>query len=148
MEDGFVIEWGSEDPDSTGHVDDTLEFHGLPDELAEQVKAFLKALRKVDPSGAGSRLSDSDARLGVFLTSVLGALEDRAAQYPTTLEEDMARGERENPAGRVGKALAVRVGEKVLIREAQRWVRDKLQELGPTTGQSDEPAVKRQKLRR
>lgn len=148
IEDAFVIEWGSEEPDSSGHVDDTLRFHGLPDELAEQVKAFLKALRKVDPNGAGVKLSSSDARLGVFLTTVRSALTDRAAQFDTTLEEDLLRREQENPAGRAGKALAVRVGEKILLQEAQKWVRNKLQELGRTSGETDAPSAKRQRCKK
>lgn len=121
-----------------------LTFRSLPDELSSQAKAVLRSLRKVDPDGAGKLLSDSDARLGVFLRGVLGALEDREGQYGSTLEEDISMREREGDGGRKGKALVVRIGEKTLLREAKRWVKEKLE----ATGQVDGRAAKRQKVGR
>lgn len=146
VEDGFVIEWGSEDPDAEGHVDDKLEFHGLPEELAEQVKAFLKAGRKFEGSMA-FKLSDSEARKEVYLRSVLRALELRLAEYPTTLEADLQLQEAANPSGRKGMALAVRIGEKSLLREAIRWTGAEVAKLNRDVEMSDEPAAKRQRKR-
>lgn len=76
---------------------------------------------------------------------MLNALRDRESQFKTTLEEDLLRRERETPAGRAGKALAVRVGEKTLLQEAQKWVHDKLQGLGRAVEDADGPAAKRQR---
>lgn len=144
VEDGFVIEWGSEEPDAEGHVDDKLEFHGLPEELAEQVKAFLKAGRKFEGSMA-YKISEPEARKEVFLRSVLRALELRMAEYPTTLEADLQTQEAEKPSGRKGMALAVRIGEKMLLREAIRWTAAEVAKLNRDVEMSDEPAAKRRK---
>lgn len=113
--------------------------------MADQVKAFFKALRKVDPNGAGETLQSSEKRREIYLTCVLGALGDRIAEYETSLEQDLLRREQQNPAGRAGKALEVRIGEKILLREAQNWVRDKQQELGQAGRDTDGPATKRQR---
>jgi SET domain-containing protein 6 len=146
VEDGFVIEWGSEEPDAEGHVDDKLEFHGLPEELAEQVKAFLKAGRKFEGSMA-FKISDSEARKEVYLRSVLRAMELRLAEYPTTLEADLQLQETEKPLGRKGMALAVRIGEKMLLREAIRWTGAEVAKLNRDVEMSDEPSAKRQRKR-
>ncbi|OIW22524.1 SET domain-containing protein [Coniochaeta ligniaria NRRL 30616] len=146
VEDGFVVEWGSEEPDAEGHVDDKLEFHGLPEELAEQVKAFLKVARKFEGSMA-YKLSDSETRKEVYLRSVLRALELRMAEYPTTLEADLQQQQAENPPGRKGMALAVRIGEKTLLREAIRWTGAEVAKLNRDVEMSDEPAAKRQRKR-
>lgn len=146
VEDGFVIEWGSEEPDAEGHVDDKLEFHGLPEELAEQVKAFLKVARKFEGSMA-YKLSDSEARKEVYLRSALRALELRIAEYPTTLEADLELQQTANPSGRKGMALAVRIGEKTLLREAIRWTWAEVAKLNRDVEMADEPAAKRQRKR-
>ncbi|KAB5545482.1 hypothetical protein GE09DRAFT_968499 [Coniochaeta sp. 2T2.1] len=146
VEDGFVIEWGSEEPDAEGHVDDKLEFHGLPEELADQVKAFLKAGRKFDGSMA-YKLSESETRKEVYLRSVLRAMELRLAEYPTSLEADLQVQRTENPSGRKGMALAVRIGEKTLLREAIRWTGAEVAKLNRDVEMSDEPSAKRQRKR-
>lgn len=146
VEDGFVVEWGSEEPDAEGHVDDELEFHGLPEELAEQVKAFLKAGRKFEGSMA-YKISEPEARKEVYLRSVLRALELRLAEYPTSLEADLQLQEAEKPSGRKAMALAVRIGEKTLLREAIKWTGAEVAKLNRDVEMSDEPASKRQRKR-
>ncbi|KAB5531386.1 hypothetical protein GE09DRAFT_1064101 [Coniochaeta sp. 2T2.1] len=146
VEDGFVIEWGSEEPDAEGHVDDKLEFHGLPEELADQVKAFLKAGRKFDGSMA-YKLSESETRKEVYLRSVLRAMELRLAEYPTSLEADLQVQRTGHPSGRKGVALAVRIGEKTLLREAIRWTGAEVAKLNRDVEMSDEPSAKRQRKR-
>lgn len=146
VEDGFVIEWGSDEPDAEGHVDDKLEFHGLPEELAEQVKAFLKLARKFEGSLA-YKLSESETRKEVFLRSVLRALELRLAEYPTTLEADLQLQRAETPSGRKGMALVVRIGEKTLLREAIRWTGAEVAKLNRDVEMADEPSAKRQRKR-
>lgn len=146
VEDGFVIEWGSEEPDAEGRVDEKLEFHGLPEELAEQVKTFLKAGRNFDGSMA-YKLSESEARKEVYLRSALRALELRSAEYPTTLEADLQLQRTQNPSGRKGMALAVRIGEKTLLREAIRWTGAEVARLNQDVEMGDEPSAKRQRRR-
>jgi SET domain-containing protein 6 len=142
VEDAFVIEWGSEDPDSAGHLTSGISFHGLPDDLAEQVKAFLKVLRKANDAAA-EKLADSDARKEVYLGAVLKALDDRIAQYGTSLDHDIQIRDQEKPTGTAAMALAVRIGEKTLLAEARKWVEGQLMANG---SHSDGlPASKRQK---
>lgn len=146
VEDGFVLEWGSEEPDGEGRVGGNVEFHGLPEELGEQVKAFLKVLKKADDRMAQS-LEGSDRRKEVYLRSVLRALEARTAQYPTTLEADLQLQRSQRPEGRIAAALAVRIGEKNLLREAARWIGAELAKLDQDVVMTDEPAAKRQRHR-
>jgi SET domain-containing protein 6 len=146
IEDGFVLEWGSEEPDSEGRVSGNVEFHGLPDELGEQVKAFLKVLKKEDERMAQS-LESSDRRKEVYLRSVLRALEARTAQYPTTLDADLRLQRAERPEGSKGMALAVRIGEKNLLREAAKWITGELAQLDQDVVMTDEPSAKRQRQR-
>lgn len=147
IEDGFVIEWGGEEPDAEGRVDGKLEFHGLPEELADQVKTFLKAVRKVDAS-LGGRLSSSEGRKEVYLRSVLRALESRIAEYPTTLEADILLQTRGTPTDKVGMALTVRIGEKTLLHEALKWIGAELAKLDHDVVMTEEPAAKRQRTKR
>lgn len=146
IEDGFVIEWGSEEPDSEGRVSANVEFHGLPEELGEQVKAFLKVLKKVDGRMA-QRLESSDRRKEVYLRSVLRALEARTAQYPTTLDADLHLQRAQRPEGSKGMALTVRIGEKNLLREAAKWISSELATLDQDVVMTDEPSAKRQRQR-
>ncbi|KAK3328640.1 hypothetical protein B0T19DRAFT_450038 [Cercophora scortea] len=141
VEDSFVLEWASEEPDSTGQQPDTPPvFGGLPEELDEQVRAFLKAVRKVNTL-AGEALEDKHTRKEIYLDSVLRALRDREAEYATPLEEDeqlVASGAVE---GRQAMAVWVRKGEKQILRAAQKWVEGVLEELR----RSDGPSAKRRR---
>ncbi|KAH8895506.1 SET domain-containing protein [Thozetella sp. PMI_491] len=142
LEDGFVIERQSEDPDATGRVYDKPVFAGLPEELVEQVKAFLKAARKAAPELG---LDDKNKREAVYLESVLKSLRDRAAQYATSLEQDeqlLAEGRVE---GRARMAVLVRRGEKLLLRDAQSWVQTKIDELQGSRAENGEPSAKRRR---
>jgi len=130
MEEGFVLERTSEEPDSSGQVHGQAVFDGLPEELDEQVKVFLKAVKKVCPA-VGEALGEKDTRNEIYLDCVLRALKEREAEYPTSLEEDERLFAGNDIAGgrRVQMAVWVRMGEKKLLREAQAWVSGKLDEL-------------------
>jgi SET domain-containing protein 6 len=92
-------------------------------------------------------LEGSDRRKEVYLRSVLRALEARTAQYPTTLEADLQLQRSQRPEGRIAAALAVRIGEKNLLREAARWIGAELAKLDQDVVMTDEPAAKRQRHR-
>jgi len=131
LEEGFVLERETDDPDSNGLLPATeAVFASLPQELVEQVKAFLKAVKKVsDNAIVAEALSDSDTRKEIFLEVVLAALQDREKQYATTLEEDdqLVAGFDPNSMGRKEMAVWVRRGEKQLLREAQVWTARELE---------------------
>lgn len=148
FEESFVLERSSEDPDSTGQLSGQALIDGLPDELGEQFKTLLKAVKKVNGAEPAVRgLSDKEMRKELYLSCALGALQDRERQYQTTLEDD----EQLLSAGQVSRrhmmAVWVRKGEKQLLREAQAWVQRELAKLrskaSERTGGDDAPAAKR-----
>ncbi|KAL2148418.1 hypothetical protein VTH82DRAFT_2338 [Thermothelomyces myriococcoides] len=145
FEESFVLERSSEDPDSTGLLEGDAFFTGLPDELSDQFKTFLKAVKKV---GHVDLVSDKDTRREVFLRTVFDALRARERQYATSLEDDQALMSGGLLTGRQKMGVWVRRGEKQLLREAQEWVQRQLGELreraldGP---QDDGPAAKRRR---
>lgn len=127
FEESFVLERSSEDPDSTGQLGSDAVFDRLPDELGEQCKRLLKAVKKVANAGvAVQALADRDLRKELYLRSVLGALEARERQYPTSLEYDEQLINTDQLSGRRRMAVWVRRGEKQLLREAQSWIRREL----------------------
>ncbi|KAK4096706.1 SET domain-containing protein [Parathielavia hyrcaniae] len=151
FEESFVLERASDDPDSEGKLLTSAVFTGLPDELGEQFKAFLKAVKKVSNADlAVQALSDRDLRKGLYLEAVLGALQARERQYATSLEEDEQVGIRTGQLTRRQEmAVCVRRGEKEVLREAQSWIRRHMDEtrndLKRTQG-NDGPGAKRQRV--
>ncbi|KAH6847017.1 hypothetical protein B0I37DRAFT_310128 [Chaetomium sp. MPI-CAGE-AT-0009] len=151
FEESFVLERSSEDPDSTGQLGGEAVFAGLPDELGEQFKGFLKAMKKVgNVELAVQALSDKDTRKDLYLRAVLRALHAREQQYATSLEEDERLAEAGQLSGRERMALWVRRGEKQVLREAQAWVQrgiDELQARASTRAHEDDgPAAKRRRM--
>ncbi|KAK4239554.1 ribosomal lysine N-methyltransferase [Achaetomium macrosporum] len=153
FEEGFVLERSSEDPDSTGQLHSDAAFSGLPDELGEQFKTFLKAVKKVNGNAelAVQALSDRDARKELYLQTVLATLHARERQYATSLEEDERLMNAAEVTERQRMAVWVRRGEKQLMREAQSWVRRELDELQNKASQrrqvgDDAPAAKRRRM--
>ena len=144
IEDGFVLERESEDPDATGQVHGEPVFQGLPEELEEQVKAFLRTIRKLAPE---TGLDDKSRRQELYLASVLGALKEREAQYQSTLEQDDDIIARNKETNRVAMAVIVRRGEKMVLREAQAWVQAESEKLRASIVDQDGPAPKRQRTR-
>ncbi|KAK0638515.1 hypothetical protein B0T16DRAFT_462288 [Cercophora newfieldiana] len=149
-DDSFVLERECEDPDAAGQLHGEATFAGLPEELSERVKVFLKGVKKVAGS-EGDALADKSLRKEIYLDSVLGALQDREKQYATSLEEDERLVKPERPVERGEMALWVRVGEKRLLREAQSWVSRELESgrreasSKRERGEEDAPAAKRRR---
>ncbi|GAB1313744.1 Ribosomal lysine N-methyltransferase 4 [Madurella fahalii] len=151
FEESFVLERSSKDPDSTGRLVGQATFEGLPDELGEQFKTLLKAAKKVKSQRlVAQAISDREVRKELFLHSVLGALQDREAQYHTSLEDDEQLLSAGQVAGRQTLAVWIRRGEKQLLREAQEWVRRELIELrnkaSERIGDNEIPAAKRRRI--
>jgi hypothetical protein len=82
--------------------------------LKEQLKEFLKAIREVD----ASLVPDKRKRDEISAAVVASVLEALAAQYPTTIAQDEALLQSGGLDERTKMAAAVRLGEKVLLREA------------------------------
>jgi SET domain-containing protein 6 len=130
FEEGFVLERASDDPDSTGRLTGEALFSGLPDELGEQFKGFLKAIKKTcNADFAVQALSDRDMRKDLYLQAVLGALQARERQYTTSLEDDEQAMNAGQLTRRQQMAVWVRRGEKQVLREAESWVRRQVDEM-------------------
>lgn len=147
LEEGFVIERGADDPDSEGRVREVERKAGAPEELVEQLKTVLKAVKKVKPEA----VPDKATRDKVVYSTISRALEERTGQYSTTLEQDLEKyeaggDEPGHKSGRQRMALDVRIGEKVLLRQAAESVKAKLAELAKAESDSEKPSAKRRRV--
>lgn len=147
LEEAFVIERGAEDPDSEGKVSEVERAAGAPEELVEQLKAVMKAVKKVRPEA----VPDKAARDRVIYSAISRALDERAKQYGTTLEQDLKQYEEgsdgaDQKVRRQRMALDVRIGEKALLRQAAESVKAKLAELAKAESDGEKPSAKRRRV--
>lgn len=147
LEEAFVIERGADDPDSEGRVAEVEGAAGAPEELVEQLKAVMKAVKKVRPEA----VPDKVARDRVIYFAISRALDERTRQYGTTLEQDLKQYEEggdgaDQKVRRQRMALDVRVGEKVLLRQAAETVKAKLAELAKAESDGEKPSAKRRRV--
>ncbi|KAK2069102.1 hypothetical protein P8C59_003709 [Phyllachora maydis] len=146
FEDGFVLDRDGDEPDATGALRGEAAFQALPEGLWAQFTDLLKAVKKVRPA-AVEALPGKKEREAAYFDTVAGALRACEAQYPTSLEEDqelLAGGDVDR---RQRMAIWVRLGEKKLLREAQRWVQSQLAGLHAAGEPDGEPSAKRQRRR-
>ncbi|PSR79520.1 hypothetical protein BD289DRAFT_94287 [Coniella lustricola] len=135
----------------------------VPEELTAQLKEVLKAVKKVKPAA----VADKVTRDRIIYSAVASALEDRMRQYGTTLEHDLAEYERAKKLIADGKAdghgngngtvvttsdqrkfmaLDVRIGEKVLLKQATEAARARLAELEEAARDGDGRSAKRRRI--
>ena len=119
LEEIFVIERDSGDPDSEGRLAGNAQVREISPELGEQMKSFLKVLKKADATLVPDKRK-RDEICGAVIREVLAV---RLAQYPTTLEEDRALLSAPGLSSRKRMALEVRIGEKLLLQEAISFAR-------------------------
>lgn len=147
LEEGFVIERGAEDPDSEGKVSELETTASAPEELVEQLKTVMKAVKKVKPEA----VPDKAARDRAIYSVIARALEERTRQYGTTLEQDVKQYEEGSDGAdqklrRQRMALDVRIGEKVLLRQTAESVKAKLAELAKAESDGEKPSAKRRRV--
>ncbi|KAF6823205.1 set domain protein [Colletotrichum musicola] len=114
LEDVFVLERDSGEPDSEGRLNTPAVVREISAELEEQLKAVLKAIKKAN----GDLIPDKRKRDEVYQAVVVQALQKILGQYPTSIQEDEALLASGNLASRQKMAVEVRLGEKKLLREA------------------------------
>ncbi|EMR71545.1 putative set domain protein [Eutypa lata UCREL1] len=142
LEDTFVLDRDMDEPDSTGQVHDELKLDKLPEDLEGQISAFLKAVRKVSPE----TVPDKPRRNQIMLSVMKRVFELRASQYPTTYVEDFRLLSQHKVTGRQKMAVAVRWGEKVLLKEAADLAKARLDEIDSNID-GLERAAKKQRTR-
>ncbi|KAI0123421.1 SET domain-containing protein [Xylariales sp. AK1849] len=140
VEDTFVIERDSEEPDSRGDMHGEATLKRLPADLEEQVATFLKAVRKVSPES----IPDKRKRDEISITAIHRALELRLAQYPTSEGHDANLTWEYRVSGRQKMAAIVRMGEKNLLQQAINLAGEKFNKVNGL-GDATEHTAKRQR---
>ena len=128
LEDTFVLERESGEPNSDGTFAGPATLTGMPEDLLDQLKVFLKAIKKVDPESFPDKRKRDDV-MQTILARSLHALE---SQYPTNTADDERLLQQNGVSQHQRMAIAVRLGEKRLLQEAKAMLLG-----GPQDGSSD-----------
>ncbi|KAF5668102.1 hypothetical protein FHETE_5368 [Fusarium heterosporum] len=114
FEDTFVLERETGEVNSDGTFAGSARFEGMPEDLQEQLKTFLKGVKKAQ----SDTIPDKRKRDEIHEAVLAKTLEALAARYPTSISEDesLLRGQNLNQRARM--ATIVRLGEKKLLQEA------------------------------
>ncbi|KAI1078686.1 SET domain-containing protein [Whalleya microplaca] len=143
IEDAFVIERDSGEPDSSGRIHGEATFKELPADLIEQLYTLLKEVRKVSPD----TIPDKRKRDEISLSVVHRALQLRLTEYPTSLVHDFDLLSGNRVSGRQKMAIVVRWGEKVLLQEAIDFANEKIRNMNAKSDHDNGPSTKRQKTK-
>lgn len=123
LEESFVLERESGDPDETGLTPTVAKFTTFPEELVDQITIFVSA--KLGIKGRPNEDQKKTLKR-TFLQIMEKTLPARLAEYGTTIEEDEDLLRQESIIGRIRMAIDVRIGEKRLLREAQQLLAELL----------------------
>lgn len=149
-DDSFVIERDAGEPDETGVNRSDAKVLSLPEELEEQVSELIAPLMKIDISRGRPSKEDRKRLKATFLQISAKMLEEREAQYATSAEEDRQILRNDKALARRHKmAIEVRLGEKMLLREAKQFVMSLLEEkydVRLNGGSDTGPPTKKQKV--
>ncbi|KAH8199614.1 hypothetical protein TruAng_006207 [Truncatella angustata] len=154
IEDVFVLDRDLDGPDEKGNVPEDRELKALPEDLVEQVMAFLRAVRK---AANPNSIPDKQKAKELMLLTINRALQIRLSQYQTRAAQDLEVIARESgklnaaadiatsrAANRTRMAAIVRWGEKDLLQQAIELSARKLSELD-SLANAAEPSAKRQR---
>ncbi|KAI8947881.1 SET domain-containing protein [Xylaria longipes] len=139
VEDAFVIDRDLDEPDSRGEFHGSKTLKNLPEDLREQINAILKAIRKLNPR----TIPDKQRRDEICLSAMRSAFQLKLAEYPTSTDDDAKLLSSNAISGRLGMALFVRYGEKLLLQEAIILANEKLNGLAASQGEETQPSAKR-----
>jgi hypothetical protein len=114
LEDTFVLERESGEPNPDGTFATQATLSDIPEDLREQLKEFLKAVKKLQPESIPDKRKRDEVQYAV-LARVLRKLE---ARYPTRAADDALLLQQDGLPERTRMAAQVRLGEKRLLQEA------------------------------
>ncbi|KAF4970855.1 hypothetical protein FSARC_2221 [Fusarium sarcochroum] len=114
FEDTFVLERETGEVNSDGTFAGPARFETMPEDLQEQLKTFLKGVKKAHPDA----IPDKRKRDEIHQAVLAKTLEALASRYPTNVSEDELLLKDPGVHPRVRMAVTVRVGEKKLLQEA------------------------------
>ncbi|KAF4120651.1 UV DNA damage endonuclease [Geosmithia morbida] len=115
FEDTFVLEREAGDIGPDGMFEGPPGGVLVPEELTEQLKFFVKAVKKLDPEAVPEKRKRREIMESILARAVV-ALE---ARYPTSVEEDERLLSQGGLSERHRMAVVVRLGEKRLLRETK-----------------------------
>ncbi|KAK2672529.1 hypothetical protein RAB80_012608 [Fusarium oxysporum f. sp. vasinfectum] len=113
FEDTFVLERETGEVNSDGTFAEPARFESMPEDLQEQLKTFLKGIKKAQPDA----IPDKRKRDEIHQAVLAKTLEALVTRYPTSISEDENL-LKQDLNQRTRMAIAVRLGEKKLLQEA------------------------------
>lgn len=144
MEDSFVLEYEASDPDSEGRVTSVTTPADVPDDLVAQMKEVLSRVKTV----RADVVPNKTARDRIIYGAVGRAVDKRAKEYGTTLEEDEAAVAKEGSgwSDRKKMAVAIRMGEKKILKGVGQSVKRRLAVLSLAERDGDGRSAKRRRV--
>lgn len=116
----FIIERDSGAPNEEGRLVEEAKLHEFP-ELEEELKDALKTIKKRKPEA----VVDKRKRDGILNVVLEKVLTEKLSQYSTSVEEDRALLHKSDLPIRHRMAVEVRLGEKVLLKEALEMLKER-----------------------
>lgn len=147
VEDGFVLERESGEPDESGVNNFAAQFTGFPEELEIQVYQVIAPAVGIDVDGGKADKAQRQRLKNAFWEVMARAIPMRQSQYATTVQQDEEL--YRNPAvqGRHRMAVEVRLGEKYILQEALTFVNGLVEKSRQTAEESSDRPAKKQRTR-
>ncbi|KAL6362391.1 hypothetical protein LRP88_03670 [Fusarium phalaenopsidis] len=114
FEDTFVLERETGEVNSDGTFSGHARFESMPEDLQQQLKTFLKGVKKAQPEA----IPDKRKRDEIHHAVLAKTLQALASKYPTSTSEDQILLQGQDLSQRTRMAIEVRLGEKKLLQEA------------------------------
>ncbi|KAH7165642.1 UV-endonuclease UvdE-domain-containing protein [Dactylonectria macrodidyma] len=114
FEDTFVLERETGEVNSDGTFSGPANFEGMPEDLQQQLKVFLKGVKKAQPEAIPDKRKRDEIQQAVQAKT----LQSLVSRYSTSIFEDELLLKSNGLAPRARMAVEVRLGEKKLLREA------------------------------
>ena len=147
VEDGFVLERDSGEPDETGQNNHAANFVGFPEELEVQVYQVIAPAVGIDVSKGRADKAQKARLRTAFLEVMARAIQIRQGQYSTSVDQDDEMLRNAAVQGRLRMAVEIRVGEKHLLQEALAHVNESLEKSRESYEESSDRPAKKQRTR-
>ncbi|THW59220.1 SET domain-containing protein RMS1 [Aureobasidium pullulans] len=144
LEEGFVLERDSGEPDDTGINTHPAKFVGFPEELEEQVCQVIAPAMGISLDKGPNKVQRRQLK-HTFFEIMDAVVPARLSQYGTTVEQDEQLLKNTDLEGRHRMAVSVRLGEKQLLKEAGAFIPAQLEKYKPVQEEEEGRSAKRQK---
>ncbi|THY12543.1 SET domain-containing protein RMS1 [Aureobasidium pullulans] len=144
LEEGFVLERDSGEPDDTGINAHPAKFVGFPEELEEQVCQVIAPAMGISLDKGPNKVQRRQLK-HTFFEIMDAVVPARLSQYGTTVEQDEQLLKNTDLEGRHRMAVSVRLGEKQLLKEAKAFIPAQLEKYKPVQEEEEGRSAKRQK---